>query len=109
MNPVKWLKEGVPKLSVNWNAEGGIFDEPTIFNTSKGLQGVGEAGPEAIMPLSKLESMLNLEKSKKGNEVTVTVNIDTFNNESDRDINDLAEKLAFETNRRLSGGGMRFA
>ena len=107
-NPLKWLKEGVPKLSVNWNAAGGIFDKPTIFNTSAGLQGVGEAGPEAIMPLSKLESMLNL-NNDKGKEVTVNVNIDTFNNESDRDINALAEKLAFETNRRLSGGGINFA
>jgi len=43
----------VPKLKVNWNAEGGIFKKPTIFNTANaGLQGVGEAGPEAILPLS---------------------------------------------------------
>lgn len=58
MNPLKWLKEGVPKLKVQWNAEGGIFKRPTIFNTVAGLQGVGEAGAEAIMPLSKLDSML---------------------------------------------------
>lgn len=51
-NPLKWLEEGVPKLSVNWNAAGGIFDKPTIFNTASGLQGVGEAGPEAILPLN---------------------------------------------------------
>lgn len=108
MNPVTWLKNGVPKLTVRWNAKGGIFDKPTIFNTAQGLQGVGEAGPEAIMPLSKLESMLNLNNEKKGNEVTVNVNIDTFNNESDKDINELAEKLAFETNRRLSGGGLGY-
>ena len=43
---------------VNWNAEGGIFDSPTIFNTDKGLQGVGEAGPEAIMPLGKLRDWI---------------------------------------------------
>lgn len=47
------LKGSIPKLAVNWNAEGGVFDEPTIFNTSRGLQGVGEAGPEAILPLNK--------------------------------------------------------
>lgn len=51
-NPLNWLKDGVPKLNVNWNAKGGIFDKPTIFNTSAGLQGVGEAGPEAILPLN---------------------------------------------------------
>ncbi|WP_163581107.1 phage tail tape measure protein [Gracilibacillus saliphilus] len=42
----------VPKIKVNWNAAGGIFNKPTIFNTANaGLQGVGEAGSEAIIPL----------------------------------------------------------
>ncbi len=44
----------VPKIGVSWNAKGGIFKRPTIFNTANaGLQGVGEAGPEAILPLSE--------------------------------------------------------
>ena len=60
LNPVKWLTEGLPKLNVKWNAEGGIFDSPTIFGTQYGLQGVGEAGPEAIMPLSKLQDLLDM-------------------------------------------------
>lgn len=47
------LKGSIPKLSVAWNAKGGIFNEPTIFDTAKGLQGVGEAGPEAIIPLNR--------------------------------------------------------
>lgn len=51
-NPIDWITEGVPKLKVSWNAKGGIFDKPTIFNTAAGLQGVGEAGPEAILPLN---------------------------------------------------------
>ena len=59
LNPLTWLKNGIPKFNVNWNAEGGIFDRPTIFNTRAGLQGVGESGPEAIMPLSKLDDMLS--------------------------------------------------
>lgn len=59
LNPLTWLKKGLPKFNVNWNAEGGIFDKPTIFATSAGFQGVGEAGAEAIMPLSKLDSMLS--------------------------------------------------
>lgn len=42
----------VPKIGVSWNALGGVFRKPTIFNTANaGLQGVGEAGPEAIIPL----------------------------------------------------------
>lgn len=59
LNPLTWLKKGLPKFNVKWNAEGGIFDKPTIFATSAGFQGVGEAGAEAIMPLSKLDSMLS--------------------------------------------------
>lgn len=46
----------VPKFSVKWNAEGAIFKQPTIFNTPYGLQGVGEAGAEAIAPIDKLQS-----------------------------------------------------
>ena len=53
----------VPQFSVNWNALGGIIDRPTIFNTSAGMQGVGEAGPEAILPLDtlwvKMKEILN--------------------------------------------------
>lgn len=48
----------VPKLGINWNAEGAIFTKPTVFNTSQGLQGVGEAGPEAVLPISKLAGMI---------------------------------------------------
>lgn len=53
----------VPNFSVNWNALGGIFDQPTIFNTPAGMQGVGEKGPEAILPLdtlwAKMKEILN--------------------------------------------------
>jgi len=39
-------------MKANWNAEGGVFKRPTLFNTKNaGLQGVGEAGAEAIIPL----------------------------------------------------------
>ena len=47
---------GVPKFTVKWNAEGAIFSKPAIFNTPYGLQGVGEAGAEAIAPIDKLQS-----------------------------------------------------
>lgn len=45
----------VPKFSIKWNAEGAIFSRPTIFSTPYGLQGVGEAGSEAIAPIDKLQ------------------------------------------------------
>lgn len=42
----------VPKLSVSWYAQGGIFDSPTIA-------GIGEAGPEAVVPLDKFWDKLD--------------------------------------------------
>ena len=44
----------IPNFSVSWHALGGIFDSPTILPTLQGMQGVGEAGPEAILPLDTL-------------------------------------------------------
>lgn len=44
----------VPKIGINWNAQGGIFSSPTIFDTRAGLQGVGEAGAEVIAPVDVL-------------------------------------------------------
>lgn len=43
-NPLSWITDGVPKISVNWYAKGGIFDSPSVI-------GVGEAGTEAVLPL----------------------------------------------------------
>jgi len=39
------LPTQMPKLNVEWYAKGGIFDTPTIA-------GIGEAGPEAALPLN---------------------------------------------------------
>ena len=39
------LPTQLPKLQVKWHANGGIFDTPTIA-------GIGEAGPEAALPLN---------------------------------------------------------
>lgn len=42
----------VPHINVDWYKDGGIFDSPTIA-------GIGEAGPEAVVPLDKLWSKLD--------------------------------------------------
>ena len=42
----------VPKLSVDWYKTGGIFDAPSVI-------GVGEAGPEAVVPLDKFWKKLD--------------------------------------------------
>ena len=41
-------------MGIEWFAKGGIFDQPTIFPTASGFKGVGEAGPEAVTPISTL-------------------------------------------------------
>lgn len=43
----------VPTVGVDWRAKGAIFTRPTIFGEYGGrLQGAGDAGPEAAIPLN---------------------------------------------------------
>lgn len=46
------LKGSIPSLAIDWHAAGGIFNKPTLFQSGGGLHGVGEAGPEAVLPLN---------------------------------------------------------
>lgn len=48
--------QGVPSFSVQWYAKGAVFDRPTLLAGGSGLSGVGEAGPEAVAPISVLQS-----------------------------------------------------
>lgn len=45
-------KGSLPSFNVDWYARGGIFDSPSII-------GVGEAGPEAVIPLDKLKTLMD--------------------------------------------------
>lgn len=49
----------VPKLTIDWYKDGGIMMKPTIFgmNGNRFMAG-GEAGPEAIAPIAKLQSYI---------------------------------------------------
>ena len=52
LNPPK-----VPSFGVDWYAKGGILTKPTIFGSNGGnLMGGGEAGAEAVAPISTLQS-----------------------------------------------------
>lgn len=77
----------VPKISIDWYKNGGIFTNPTIFPTS-GI-GVGEAGAEAVLPLKKL-----WEEMDKRFNTGVTINV---NASPGMDVN----ALALEVERRL--------
>ena len=49
----------LPSFDVKWNAKGAVFDEPTIFSTHQGFQGVGDGGePEAVSPISTLQAYI---------------------------------------------------
>lgn len=58
----------VPKLGIDWYKTGGIFDSPSVI-------GVGEAGPEAILPLDPFWDRMDkiAENAKGGGNVTVNV------------------------------------
>lgn len=47
------LKGKIPSVGINWYAKGGIFNKPTLFAANGGFNGLGEAGPEAALPLNK--------------------------------------------------------
>lgn len=67
------LKGSIPKLSIKWNAKGAIMKEPTLFgyNPATGtFQGGGEAGDEAIAPISTLQQYV---KSAVASENTIIV------------------------------------
>lgn len=56
IKPAGWsvgdlLKGSIPKLGITWNAAGGVFDKPTVFSYGNSLQGIAEAGAEAVVPL----------------------------------------------------------
>lgn len=49
----------VPKLKIDWYKDGGIMTRPTIFGVNgNSFMAGGEAGPEAILPISKLEDYI---------------------------------------------------
>ena len=69
------LKGSIPSLSINWNAEGGIFAKPAV------LQGVGEAGPEAVMPLDKFWVKMDniasaIQRNEGGGTLQLIINLD---------------------------------
>lgn len=46
------LKGKIPSIGIDWYAKGGVFTKPTLFANNGGFSGVGEAGPEAALPLN---------------------------------------------------------
>lgn len=101
-NPLKWLSEGVPRINVDWYAKGGIFNKPTLFNTEYGLKGVGEAGPEAVIPINSMYDNIKsiIANENKNNSSGLVLNIEHFENNREQDIEELMEEIAFFMKRK---------
>lgn len=62
----------VPKFSISWHRLGAIFSKATLIPTINGVHGVGEAGPEAVSPISTLQDYV----SQSVRENTPTIDYD---------------------------------
>ena len=95
----------VPKFGISWYSKGAIFKRPTVL----GGMGVGDkhngigSNAEAILPINQLPKLLGLDKLQ--NNSGIALNIENFNNNTDKDIEYLANELAFYMRRKNIGIG----
>lgn len=91
-----------PKFNVSWasHAAGGIFTRPTLLMGADGaVHQVGEAGAEAILPLSEL--WRKMEEMQSGvNETNVVININGANKDPKAIAEEVKQMLIRETNQR---------
>ena len=95
-------KGSKPSFSVSWasHAAGGIFDRPTLLSDNNGGNHlVGEAGPEAILPLKPLWDKLD---SLQGTGTTeININVYGAEGQSAREIaEEVKQMLITESKRR---------
>ena len=113
-NPLDWLSQGVPSISIEWYAKGGIMTKPTIFGMNgNNLMVGGEAGNEAVLPLN--DQTLGaigrgIVQTMGGTSPTINITItgNTVREEADitRIADEVAQRIADEIQRRsqLRGG-----
>ena len=113
-NPLDWLSQGVPSISIEWYAKGGIMTKPTIFGMNgNNLMGGGEAGNEAVLPLN--DQTLGaigrgIAQTMGGTSPTINITItgNTVREEADitRIADEVAQRIADELQRKtqLRGG-----
>lgn len=87
----------VPRLAVDWYAQGGVFEQPTLFNYGgNNIGGLGEAGAEAIVPLENNTKWLDkiAEKLSSSSQKQIVLQVDgtTFAKIACDSINDLARQ-----------------
>lgn len=63
-----------PKFSVDWYAKGGILNHPTIFGQNgTSLLGGGEAGKEAVLPISNLTEYIREENTRSNEQLLAAI------------------------------------
>ena len=95
-NPLDWLTNGVPRISVDWYAKGGVFDAPSLI-------GVGEGrSPEAVLPLNDrtMGSIAGLIADKMQPAAGVLVTGNTFIVRKESDIPAIGRAINAEAKRK---------
>ena len=103
----------IPHFSVSWYKQGGILNGAQIFGAlGNNLLGGGEAGPEAVLPLSgfydQLEAILGRYMGRNGG-VSVQVSIEHFENNTDQDVDELADTVAERIQTKIDKRGAVFS
>lgn len=63
-------KGSLPKFNVKWNAQGAVLTKPTIFGmTDNTFLGGGEAGKEAVAPISTLQAYIDESVNQRNNDL----------------------------------------
>lgn len=96
----------VPSFGINWYKEGGILSGAQIFGQMGGtLLGGGEAGQEAVLPLSDfyshLEGILSKIMGNTASPLVVQVSIEHFENGGTEDIKEIARRVGIEVRREI--------
>ena len=96
----------VPSFGINWYKEGGILSGAQIFGKMGGnLLGGGEAGQEAVLPLSDfydhLDGILSRYMNNTASGLVVQLNIERFENGGSEDIKEIARRVGIEVRREV--------
>lgn len=96
----------VPSFGINWYKEGGILSGAQIFGQMGGnLLGGGEAGQEAVLPLSDfyghLDGILSRYMNNTASGLVVQLNIERFENGGSEDIKEIARRVGIEVRREV--------
>lgn len=96
----------VPSFGINWYKEGGILSGAQIFGQMGGnLLGGGEAGQEAVLPLSDfyghLDGVLSRYMNNTASGLVIQLNIERFENGGSEDIKEIARRVGIEVRREV--------